>query len=315
MFLEPGQQVTVRELMLGLAVDSGNDAALTLARFAGGTTAAFVDQMNAEAQELGLSSTRFVDPSGYDAGNRTTAGDFARFCRLYLAAHPQSVEVLHNVRELAFPLEVNRAPTDRRPVKTIVQPNRNTLLGAYPGADGLKTGYIEEAGYNLAATARRNDQRLVAVILGVQGRSTAEGTRRRTEAAARLLDFGFQNYPLKELPLPAMKPVRAWFTAPGSVLPAPGGPTRFPLASGEESGVEVSQTGAAEVAGAFPAGTVLGALVWTKGGREFYRVPLVAPAAVAPAPWWQGAWDRIVLFFRGFTGTPAPRDAVPRTRS
>lgn len=315
MFLEPGQRVTFRELMLGLAVDSGNDAGMTLAQFLAGSQEAFVGQMNAEAQALGLTGTVFFDSFGYDARNRTTAGDFARFCRLYLATHPQSVQVLHNVRELAFPLAENRAPGDEHPPRTIVQPNRNTLLGAYPGADGLKTGYIEESGYNLAATALRGDQRLVAVLLGIQGRNANEGTRIRTAAATRLLDFGFRTYPLRALPLPDLVPVRVWSTAQGTVVPVPGGPTVFPLSDDEAAGIAVRVVGPAEWRGPMPAGFEVGALVWSRGDKEFYRVALRSPKALDPAPWWQAAWDDVVLFFRGLTGTPAPKEAGPRTRS
>jgi len=314
MFLEPGQKVTFRELMLGLAVDSGNDAGLTLARFLGGSQAAFVASMNAEAGALGLRHTVFFDAYGFDARNQTTAGDFARFSRLYLAAHPQSVEVLHNVREMAFPLEVNRPSENRHPVHTIVQTNRNTLLGAYPGADGLKTGFIEESGYNLAATALRGNQRLVVVILGVRGRDTEEGGRRRTAAAVRLFDFGFEHYPLRALPVPPIRPVRVWFSAPGSLVPAPSGPTVFPLAAEEVSQVAVRIEGAPEVEGPVAAGAVLGRLVWSKEGHDFYAVDLKATVGARPAPWWSGFWDRIVLFFRGWTGKPYPHpvsESVP----
>ena len=182
MFLEPGQKVTVRDLMLGLAVDSGNDAGLTLARFLGGSQEAFVTSMNAEAQALGMTQTIFYDSYGYEARNMTTAGDFSQFCRFYLAAHPQSVQVLHNVKDLDFPLAENQAPGDHKKVRTIHQTNRNSLLEAYPGADGLKTGYIDESGYNLAATALRGDQRLVVVILGIKAKNTASGDRLRTTA-------------------------------------------------------------------------------------------------------------------------------------
>lgn len=315
MFLEPGQQVTVRDLMLGLAVDSGNDAGMTLARQLGGSQEAFVAAMNAEARAWGLGSTVFFDAFGYDARNQTTASDFARFCRLYLTAHPQSVEVLHNIRTLSFPRAENRTPGDSRPPRTITQTNRNTLLEAYPGADGLKTGFIDEAGYNLAATALRNGQRLVAVLLGVQGRTSAEGTRLRTEAAARLLDFGFSRYPLKALPLPAPKAVRLWFSEPGSVVPAAAGPTVYPLSEAEAPGVTVRQEGPGEFRGPAAAGTVLGALVWSKDGTDFYRVPLTAPVSTAQAPWWTGLWDQITLLVRGLTGVPQPRPAVPRTES
>lgn len=306
MFLEPGQRVTFRDLMLGLAVDSGNDAGLTLSRFLAGSQQAFLASMNAEARALGLNGTLFFDSYGYDARNRTTAGDFARFSRFYLAAHPQSVEVLHNVKELAFPLAIHRAPGDSLPARTILQTNRNTLLGLYPGADGLKTGFIEEAGYNLAATAVRNGQRLVAVVLGVQGRNTAEGSRLRTAAGARLLDFGFDRYPLQALPVPPIPPVRIWYSQPGTLVPAPGGATVYPLASDEAFEVDVRVEGAGEYQGPVPAGAVLGQLVWSKKGQDFHTVELKAASAAEPAPWWTGVWDWVVLLFRGLTGVPAP---------
>jgi len=315
MFLEPGQRVTVKELMLGLAVDSGNDAGMTLAQFLGGSQEGFVALMNAESRALGLDHTVFFDAYGYDARNLTTAGDFARFSRDYLAAHPQSVLVLHNVKELAFPLAENQAPGDHRRLRTILQENRNTLIGTYPGADGLKTGFIDESGYNLAATAMRNGQRLVAVILGVQGRDTAEGGRLRTAAGARLLDFGFATYPLRALPLPPMAPVRVWFSQPGSVAPVPAGPTVYPLAFDEEPGVGVRVEAPAEVEGPVAVGAVLGRLIWSRGGKDFHSVDLKAATPAPQAPWWVGLWDRIVLFFRGFTGTPAPKPVADHTRS
>ena len=243
------------------------------------------------------------------------AADFARFSRLYLLAHPQSVQVLHNQKEFTYPLAANQAPGDRRRLSAITQQNRNTLIGAYPGADGLKTGFIEESGYNLAATALRGDQRLVAVILGVQGRDTAEGGRLRTAAGARLLDFGFATYPLRALPLPTLAPVRVWFSQPGTLLPVANGPMVYPLAAEELVGVSARVEAPVEVEGPVAAGAVLGRLVWFRDGKEFYAVPLKAAAAAPEAPWWTGLWDRIVLFFRGFTGTPAPKPAADRTQS
>ena len=312
MFLEPGQRVTVKDLLLGLAVDSGNDAGMTLAAFLGGSQQGFVSMMNTEAQALGLSHTVFADSFGYDARNLTTAGDFARFSRFYLAVHPQAVSMIHSVRQFAFPLEENRATGDRKRIRTILQTNRNTLLGLYPGADGLKTGYIDESGYNLVATAVRGEQRLVAVVLGIQGRSEAEGGRLRTAVGIKLLDFGFQNFPLRPLPLPNVKAVRVWFSTPGTLQPALAGATVYPLASTELSKIEVHTEGAEEVAGPVSSGTVLGRAVWTKDGQEIYHVDLKAVTNADPAPWWVGLWDRIVLFFRSFTGAQFPKNAVAR---
>jgi D-alanyl-D-alanine carboxypeptidase (penicillin-binding protein 5/6) len=315
MFLEPGQRVTVRELMLGLAVDSGNDAGMTLAQFLAGSQEAFVGRMNAEAAALGLAHTQFFDAFGYDARNRTTAADFSRFSRLYLAAHPQAVQVLHNVPEMTYPEAVNQAPGDKRRLNPITQQNRNTLIGTYPGADGLKTGFIEESGYNLAATAARNGQRLVAVILGVRGRDTAEGGRLRTAAGARLLDFGFETYPLAPLPLPVLAPIRVWFASPGTVATVPAGPTVYPLSVEERQAIAVRAEGPAEIEGPAALGTVVGRLIWSRAGKDFYTVDVKTTAAAPEAPWWTGLWDRVVLFFRGLTGTPAPKPVSGHTRS
>jgi D-alanyl-D-alanine carboxypeptidase (penicillin-binding protein 5/6) len=315
MFLEPGQRVTVKELMLGLAVDSGNDAGMTLARFLAGSQDAFVASMNAEAGALGLTRTVFFDAFGYDARNRTTAGDFSRFCRTYLAQHPQSVEFLHNVRDLDYPLAANQAPGDKKKLRTIHQTHRNTLLGAYPGADGLKTGYIDESGYNLAATAQRGGQRLVAVILGIKARTTAEGDRLRTASGTKLLDFGFQHYPLRPLPLPEVRPVRVWFSQPGTLVPVAAGPTVFPLDDAEASTLKITVEQSAEVEGPVAAGTVLGTVIWSAGGKELHRAPLQAAQEAGPAPWWVGLWDRTKLFFRGLTGKPAPKPVSNRTGS
>lgn len=305
MFLEPGQIVTVEEIMLGLAVDSGNDAGMTLARFLAGSQSAFVSLMNSEARALGLNHTVFFDAFGYDARNLTTAADYARFSRIYLSAHPQAVSLIHSVRQMAYPLGENQAPGDRRKVRTIVQTNRNTLLEAYPGADGLKTGYIDESGYNLVATAVRGDQRLVAVILGIKGKDEAQGGRLRTAAGVRLLDFGFSTYPLRPLPLPVLDPIRVWFSSPGTLVPVPGGPTVYPLSS-DEGSVEVRVEAPKEIEGPVAAGTVLGRILWTKAGKEFQQMDLKAAAGTAAASWWVGAWDRVVLFFRGLTGRPMP---------
>ncbi len=313
MFLAPGQRVTVKELMLGLAVDSGNDAGMTLARFLAGDERAFVASMNTETQALGMGQTVFVDSFGYDSRSTTTAWDFAQFSRRYLSAHPQAVSLIHSVRKFAFPLDANRAPGDRRKAQTIVQANRNTLLDSYPGADGLKTGFIEESGYNLAATAVRGDQRLVAVILGVQAKDEPTGSRRRAVAGGRLLDYGFATFPLRPLPLPVLKPVRVWFSAPGSVIPAPSGPTVYPLAQGELGGIDVRIDGPLEVEGPIAPGTIVGRIVWSKAGQDFYGIDLKSVTNTEDAPWWVTLWDHVVLFFRGLMGVAPPRTASPHT--
>ncbi len=109
MDLGPGQIVTVEELMKGMAVASGNDAATALAEYVAGSTEKFVRLMNEEASFMGYSVTRFTDPSGVGAGNLTTAREFADFCRRYITAHPEALEELHSLREFDYPLPQNMA--------------------------------------------------------------------------------------------------------------------------------------------------------------------------------------------------------------
>jgi len=315
MFLEPGQRVTVRELMLGLAVDSGNDAAMTLAQFLSGSQEAFVAQMNKEAQALGMTHTVFFDTYGYDARNHTTAMDFAEFCRIYILLHPESIHALHDVRKLAFPLAENLPRGDHRRPRTIVQENRNALLGAYPGADGLKTGYIDESGYNLAATALRHGQRLVAVLLGVQAKNEHQGTRERTAAAARLLDFGFQNYPLRPLTLPTIHPVRVWFSAKRILRPVPASTGVYPLSEEEGKRVMSRVEGPKEIRGPLLANSTLGQVVWALDGHRLGSVPLITTEADPASSWWQQLWDHLVLLIRSLWGRPGPQNIAPRTVS
>jgi D-alanyl-D-alanine carboxypeptidase (penicillin-binding protein 5/6) len=194
-------------------------------------------------------------------------------------------------------------------VQTIVQPNRNTLLDSYPGADGLKTGFIDESGYNLAATAVCGEQRLVAVVLGIQAKDEPTGSRLRTLAGSRLLDYGFATFPLQPLPLPDVKPVRVWFAAPGSIIPAPAGPTVYPLAKGELGGINVRIDSPYEVEGPIAPGTIVGRIVWSKGGEDFYEVDLKTVTNTGKAPWWVSLWDHVVLFFRGLIGVAPPKPA------
>jgi D-alanyl-D-alanine carboxypeptidase (penicillin-binding protein 5/6) len=184
MFLGPGQTVTLEELLLGLAVSSGNDAARAVAIILDESVESFVERMNREADGLGFRNIRFRDPAGLSPENRVTAREFARFCRLYIELHPESLERFHSRREFTYP----------KAVGAITQRNRNLLLWTYDDLDGLKTGYIDESGYNVALTAERDGMRLIAVILGGRGETHPEGRRLLAEDGATLLDYGFENW-------------------------------------------------------------------------------------------------------------------------
>ncbi len=176
MFLELGQEVTYGDLVTGISVVSANDGCVALAEHLYGSEAAFVQRMNLRATELGLTETRFQNSTGIPAvGHEMSAKDIATLSRHLILGFPRIIE-LETMREFTF--------------NNIRQYNRNPLLGKFPGADGLKTGWTEEAGFCLAGTAEQNGVRMISVILN------AEDDTRRLTASQELLNHGFRNFKL-----------------------------------------------------------------------------------------------------------------------
>ena len=190
MFLGKNQRVTVEELMRGMAVVSGNDAAVALAIHTAGSVEAFVQQMNEAAAALGLQNTHFEDANGLSEYNRTTARDFARFCAVYVRKYPHHLAQFHSLQELSYPQQHNML----KPQAGIRQPATNTLLSKLDGCDGIKTGFIYESGFNIALTAQRNGIRFIAVILGGAGKSVAEGKALREENGTILMEWAFSHF-------------------------------------------------------------------------------------------------------------------------
>ncbi|MHC1710983.1 MAG: D-alanyl-D-alanine carboxypeptidase family protein [Solidesulfovibrio sp.] len=170
MNLKRGEVVTLDELMRGMAVASGNDACIAIAEHFGGIPA-FVDRMNQKARELGMTGTTFKNPNGLPApGQLTTARDLMKLATSYLRHYPQALRY-HSTTEINH----NGA----------VHGNTNRLLGTYEGMDGIKTGYVGSSGYNIIATAKRGDSRVIAVVLGGRTKQV------RNREAARILDASF----------------------------------------------------------------------------------------------------------------------------
>lgn len=206
MFLGENQVVTLNELLLGLCIASGNDAAYALAYTVSGSMEAFIERMNKICTDLNLTHTHFVESSGYSEENTTTAREMATFCRVYLSEHPESLEKFHSVREFTYPKKQNMAPGDiygpqdfskgfpRHITMGITQKNTNPLLDIIEGCDGLKTGYIDESGYNLALTAKRNQTRFLSITMKGPGKTTKEGQNGRIHDGTELMDFAFGSF-------------------------------------------------------------------------------------------------------------------------
>lgn len=210
MFLEEGQEVSVLDLMLGLAVPSGNDAAIAIAERISGSVEDFVRLMNLEAELLGLGSVHFDDASGLSDKNRVTAADFVKFCAEYISKFPESLEELHSVSSFTYPKEENWNTNGASIYGPITQYNRNNLLSAYAPVDGLKTGYIDESGYNIALTASQNGRRLIAVILGGAGANSSEGSFLRAMDGINLLSYGFYNFKNIKSEVPVIRTPKIW---------------------------------------------------------------------------------------------------------
>jgi serine-type D-Ala-D-Ala carboxypeptidase (penicillin-binding protein 5/6) len=202
MFLGPGQRASLDELLTGLAVSSGNDAAMAAALLLEPSLPAYLSRVNGRLAAEGYAQTRLVDASGYSEFNATTAREFARFTLGYVARHPYALGRYHSLREFIYPKPENLLPGHRE--GGVIQYNYNRLLWLMPEADGLKTGTTPEVGFNLAASAVRGNRRLISVVMGVRGEPGMSGNDKRAYLARDLLEYGFSAYELirPELPEP-----------------------------------------------------------------------------------------------------------------
>ena len=183
-WLEPGEQLTLQEMLKAICISSANDAAVAVAEFVAGSEPAFVDAMNARAAALGMTATHFANACGLDEeGHLSSARDVAVMSREMLLHHPE-------VREYCTVW----MDTLRGGKTQLV--NTNKLLKSYPGITGLKTGTTGKAGVCITASAERDGLRLIAVVLG------ASSGKERFEAAKTLLDYGFAHYDSAEVTLP-----------------------------------------------------------------------------------------------------------------
>jgi D-alanyl-D-alanine carboxypeptidase (penicillin-binding protein 5/6) len=300
MGLAAGQTVSLRELMLGLAIPSGNDAAVAAALRIAPTVEDFVARMNRAAEALGLRSTRFVEPSGVSEYNNTTAREFALFCYFYLVRHPDSLRDFHGVRQFSYPLAGNLPAPWRLNPATNTYTNHNRLLGQVPGVDGLKTGYIDEAGYNIALTAEREGSRFIAVILGAPaGRG---GDLIRDNDGRALLEWAFASFKTLRPRIGELPPLRVWKGKTNFVNLVPGEPLPFTVRAGRAEElfwrVELEEGQSAPL----PAGSLGGRLILSDRAGELRTLPLLTAADLAPGGFFKRFLDSIRLFFRGLGG-------------
>jgi D-alanyl-D-alanine carboxypeptidase (penicillin-binding protein 5/6) len=188
MFLSPNEQVSVENLLHGIVTLSGNDASVVLAECIAGTEEAFVNVMNENARGLGLTNSRFGNSNGWPDEGRTyvTARDLATLARAEIENHPKLYKQFYGQTSFTWGKTLGSGAA-------ITQANRNPLLGKVAGADGLKTGHTEDAGYGFTGSAEQNGRRLIMVLAGV------DSFTGRINESVRLMEWGFNAWQLKPL--------------------------------------------------------------------------------------------------------------------
>lgn len=269
-YLEENEQLPLEEMLKSIVVSSANDCACAMAEHIAGSEAAFVEMMNARAEQLGMTDTHFVNCTGLDdepeaAEHLTTAYDIALMSRELLgheAIKKYTTIWMDTVRDGQFGLS-----------------NTNKLVRFYDGTTGLKTGYTSAAGHCLSASAERNGMELIAVVL-----HCASSTD-RFESAKALLNYGFSNYALVT-PEPGELPaVPVTLGTAAEITPVLADETPILIDKALAAGVETRVCVDESVTAPVEAGQTLGTLTITSGGQTIAERDLVAPEAVGALRW------------------------------
>ena len=269
MFLSPNEQVSVENLLKGIVTLSGNDASVVLAECIAGTEQAFTGQMNALAAKLGVRNSHFGTANGWpDEGvTYVTARDLATIARATIEHHPKLYKEFYGLPSFTWGKTLGSG-------QDITQANRNPILGHVAGADGLKTGHTEEAGYCLVTSSKRNGMRLISVILNTNS------AQARADQSRALLGWGFANFE-KVTPLQANTAVGVANVSFGKADTVPVGlATPWTLSVPRGQQVLTSTQLKTSVEAPVAKGTVIGKVVATSNGKPVGEAPLVAQADV-----------------------------------
>ena len=262
MFLGVGQKVAVNDLLYGLMVSSGNDAAVALSEYLGGSTDAFTKMMNDKASEIGLKETHFDNPDGLpEEGEFTTAADMVALAHSLVNHHPEALTYT-SAKEFTF--------------DKISQPNFNKLLLHDPRVNGIKTGHVDEAGYHLVASASSNGMNLLSAVLG------APSEARRVTESEKLIDWAFRTFvsyrPDLKKAMPPTIPVHDGVAE--TVAIGPNGDAVFTLGRGEETKVTVQfEPSVRYLEAPVQPGTQVGDLTVLLDGKPQATIPIVTKAA------------------------------------
>lgn len=280
-FLKLNSKVPLKDLLYGMIIQSGNDAAIALAEHTAGSEGAFAGLMNAYAKQLGMANTHFANASGYPVDDHySTAMDIATLSRALIHDFPADYAI-SAVKEFEW--------------NGIKQGNRNALLWRDPSVDGIKTGHTAAAGYCLDASAKQGAERMIAVVMG------ASSNKARSDSAMALLNYGFRFYDTHKL-YDASKPLATPRLWKGTENMLPIGVNENVLVTvkrGEYDQLKATMDIPSTLIAPFKKGQRVGTLRITLEGKPVQTVPLVAMAEAPRGGFFSRLWDSILLWFHG----------------
>jgi D-alanyl-D-alanine carboxypeptidase (penicillin-binding protein 5/6) len=277
-------KVRLEEVLRGLVVQSGNDAAIALAEHIAGSEAAFAGLMNSYAQQMGMQQSQFVNAHGLTAeGHHMSALDVALLSRALIREFPEHY-ALHAVKEFTY--------------NGIRQFNRNGLLWKDDSVDGIKTGHTSAAGYCLAASAERSGQRLISVVMGIEG-NRQQGFRLREEGNLALLNWGFRFFETHTVYTAedVVAEPKLWKGERDTLPLGVAEPLLITLPRGRYPQLQANMRLPAQLVAPFAAGQVVGSVHLGLDGQPLMEVPLVAREAVAEGGFLKRASDSFWLWW------------------
>lgn len=278
-FVREGTQVSVEDLLRGVIIQSGNDASVALAEFVAGSEDAFVDIMNQQAQLLGMKDTNFENATGLPSPDHfSTAYDLAMLAQAIINDYPEN-----------YPLYAEKHFT----YNNIRQPNRNSLLWRDDSVDGLKTGHTEEAGYCLVASAKRNDTRLIAVVMGTNS------SEARAQEIQKMLNYGFRYYESERLFQSGQELIeaRVWGGQTDQLSVGMTEDVYVTIPRGSRNDLESTVDLDSVIKAPIKVGDELGRFKVSYNGEVLVDQPVLALTEVPEGGFFKRIWDAIKLFF------------------
>ena len=278
MFIEAGKRVSVKDLLSGIIIQSGNDATIAMAEYVAGSEEGFVDFMNAYASEMGLTNSLFQNSTGFsDPNHFTSAKDLAKLTQALINNFPDHYAT-YKEKEFTF--------------SGIRQLNRNKLLWRDDSVDGVKTGHTDSAGFCLISSAQRNDMRLIAVVAG------SESENERLIASQRLLEYGFRFYATQKLVSQEIKVTTAkvWGGKTNEVALGSTKDIYLTLPRSEFKNIKANYQFNNNLQAPIEIGQMIGSIEFTSNDSVVLSAPLVAIETVEAKGFFGMLWSRLVYW-------------------